>query len=264
MSNKLGPCLGAPESVNWWHALARSTNRDALRRIGMRPSPPHIEMSARVKSADRPDRRSPCAVRPRRFGRAERRVRARKLRQRRWRYVPGAADRRRRDRRPCPCPLRAGGLCAVRGKAPLLICSGAASRRGLSYGVQLGFMGVQLGGKVIWAGSRGPRLRCGNFRAAAGGCHPACQMMERRGADAAVRSWPAARFRLTAIIVSAGQVLGLVMRPGRRRRYSPAGCRPGRPLSCYLGLVIDHRFGDVPLEWVFKSPLGHPNAGNFP
>ena len=124
-------------------------------------------------------------------------------------------------------------------------------------GVQLGFMGVQLGGKVIWAGSRGPRLRCGNFRAAAGGCHPACQMMERRGADAAVRSWPAARFRLTAIIVSAGQVLGLVMRPGRRRRYSPAECRPGRPLSCYLGLVIDHRFGDVPLEWVFKSPLGH-------
>ena len=75
MSNKLGPCLGAPESVNWWHALARSTNRDALRRIGMRPSRlPHIEMSARVKSADRPDRRSPCAVRPRRFGRAERRL----------------------------------------------------------------------------------------------------------------------------------------------------------------------------------------------
>jgi hypothetical protein len=22
-------------------------------------------------------------------------------------------------------------------------------------------------------------------------------------------------------------------------------------------MVIDHRFGDVPLEWVFKSPLGH-------
>jgi len=43
-------------------------------------------------------------------------------------------------------------------------------------------MGVQLGGKVIWAGSQ--RLRCGNFRAAAGGCHHACQTMERRGADA--------------------------------------------------------------------------------
>ncbi len=56
-------------------------------------------------------------------------------------------------------------------------------------GVQLGFMGVQLGGKVIWAGSRGLRLRYGNFRAAAGGCHHACQMMERRDADAAVRPW---------------------------------------------------------------------------
>src|ERR1700704_2085585 len=89
--------------------------------------------------------------------------------------------------------------------------------------VQLGFMGVQLGGKVIWAGSRGLRLRCGNFRAAAGGCHHACQTMERRGADAPVRSWPAARFRLTAIIVPAGQTLGLVMRPGRRRRYFACG-----------------------------------------
>ena len=48
----------------------------------------------------------------------------------------------------------------MRGKAPLLICSGAASRRGLPMGVQLGFMGVQLGGKVIWAGLRGG-LRAG-------------------------------------------------------------------------------------------------------
>jgi hypothetical protein len=44
----------------------------------------------------------------------------------------------------------------VRGKAPLLICSGAASRRrDCLMGVQLGFMGVQLGGKVIWAGLLG-------------------------------------------------------------------------------------------------------------
>ena len=42
----------------------------------------------------------------------------------------------------------AGGLRPVRGKAPLSICSGAASRRGL-------LMGVQLGGKVIWAGLQG-------------------------------------------------------------------------------------------------------------
>src|ERR1700722_17952673 len=31
----------------------------------------------------------------------------------------GAAGRRRRDRRLCPCQLRAGEPCAVRGKAPL-------------------------------------------------------------------------------------------------------------------------------------------------
>ena len=66
--------------------------------------------------------------------RRTRRVRARKLRQRRWRCVTGAADRRRRDRRRCLCQRRAGELCTVRGKAPLLICPGAASRRGLPYG----------------------------------------------------------------------------------------------------------------------------------
>ncbi len=107
--------------------------------------------------------------------------------------------------------------------------------RGLPMGVQLGFMGVQRGGKVIWAGSRGPRLRCGNFRAAAGGCHPACQMMEGRGADAAVRSWPAARFRLTAVIVSAGQVLGLVMRPGDAAAIRLRNADPGGPSRVTLG-----------------------------
>ena len=94
-----------------------------------------------------------------------------------------------------------------------LICPGAASRLSCLMGVQLGFMGVQLGCKVIRAGSRRLRLRCGNFRAAAGRCHHACQIMKRRGADAAIRSWPAARSRLTVIAVSAGQTLGLVMRP---------------------------------------------------
>ena len=34
------------------------------------------------------------------------------------------------------------------------------------------------------------------------------------------------------LIVSAGQALGLLMRPGRRRRYSSAECGPGRPLPC--------------------------------
>ena len=54
-------------------------------------------------------------------------------------------------------------------------------------GVQLGFMGVQLGGKVIWAGVAGLRLRRGNCRAAAGGCHRASLMIKRGEAAAAVR-----------------------------------------------------------------------------
>jgi hypothetical protein len=89
------------------------------------------------------------------------RVRARKLRQRRWRCVTGAADRRRRDRRLCPCQLRAGELCARRGKAPVLICSGAASRRGLPYGGSTRFHG----GSTRWQGHLGRftglRLRSG-------------------------------------------------------------------------------------------------------
>ena len=112
---------------------------------------------------------------------------ARKLGQRRWRCVTGAADRRRRDRRRCPCQLRAGGLCAVRGKAPLLICSGAASRRGLPYGGSTRFYG----GSTRWQGHLGRftglRLRCGDWRAAAGGCHCASLMRKRRAAAAAVR-----------------------------------------------------------------------------
>jgi len=115
------------------------------------------------------------------------RLRVRKLGPRRQRSVTGAADRRRRDRRLCPCQLRAGELCAVRGKAPLLICSGAASRRGLPYGGSTRFYG----GSTRWQGHRGrftgPRLRCGDWRAAAGGCHCASLMVKRRAAAAAVR-----------------------------------------------------------------------------
>jgi hypothetical protein len=51
-------------------------------------------------------------------------------------------------------------------------------------GVQLGFMGVQLGGKGHLGRFTGLRLRYGNFRTAAEGCRHACPMTERRGADA--------------------------------------------------------------------------------
>jgi hypothetical protein len=54
-------------------------------------------------------------------------------------------------------------------------------------GVQLGFMGVQLGGKGHLGRFTGLRLRCGDWRAAAGGCHCASLMMKRRAAAAAVR-----------------------------------------------------------------------------
>jgi hypothetical protein len=80
-------------------------------------------------------------------------------------------------------------------------------------GVQLGFMGVNSAARVIWAGSRAAAA-VRELPAAAGGCHHACQMVERRDADDAGRFWPAARFGLTAVIVSAGQVLVLVMRSG--------------------------------------------------
>ena len=49
------------------------------------------------------------------------------------------------------CVLVSYAPCA---EGAALICSGTASRRGLPMGVQLGF-GVQLGGKVIWAGLLG-------------------------------------------------------------------------------------------------------------
>ena len=75
----------------------------------------------------------------------------------------------------------------MRGKAPLLICSGAASRRGLPYGGSTRFYG----GSTRWQGHLGRftglRLRCGDWRAAAGGCHCASLMMKRRAAAAAVR-----------------------------------------------------------------------------
>jgi hypothetical protein len=132
---------------------------------GMTMAPRKLGGSGR---ACQPDGR-PAAARVRVLGDAERpvpcalgthdatwryrteRVRARKLRQRRWRCVTDAADRRRRDRRLCPCQLRAGELCAVRGKAPLLICSGAASRRGLPYGGSTRFYG----GSTRWQGHLG-------------------------------------------------------------------------------------------------------------
>jgi hypothetical protein len=180
---------------------------------------------------DHPDLYAARVVLPSAGLRTERRLHARRLRPRRWRCVTGAADRRRRDRRLCPCQLRAGELCAVRGKAPLVICSGAASRRGLPYGGSARFYG----GSTRWQGHLGRftglRLRCGDWRAAAGGCHCASLMMKRRAAAAAVRpcvrpgpgSRPSSFPQVTHLERSGGPVLPPLF---------AGGMRPGRPLPC--------------------------------
>ena len=100
----------------------------------------------------------------------------------------------------------------------------------LPYGGSTRFMGVQLGGKVIWAGSQG----CGCGAGTSGQQQEAVTSLPADGAPRCGCRRPVlacSPIPADATIVSAGQVLGLVTRPGRRRR-SPAECRPGRPLSC--------------------------------
>ena len=159
----------------------------------------------------------------------------RKLPQRRWRCVTGAANRRRRDRRLCPCPLRAGELCTVRGKTPLLICSGAASRRGLPHGGSTRFHG----GSTRQHGHPGRiarlRLRYGNCRAAAGGFHHASLMIKRSEAAAAAQPGSAAPFRLTDLAISAGHTPGPVRRPGAAAFFSSADCGPAGLCRVSLG-----------------------------
>ena len=115
-----------------------------------------------------------------------RRLRARKLGQRRWRCVTGAADR---GDVTAGSALVSCVLVAMRRarKAPLLICSGAASRRGLPYGGSTRFYGGSTRRQGHLGRFTGLRLRCGDRRAAAGGCHCASRMIERRAAAAAVR-----------------------------------------------------------------------------
>ena len=75
-------------------------------------------------------------------------------------------------RRPDPGPGRRQvrqGRRAWKGAA--LICSGAARRGDCLMGVQLGFIGVQLGGKCHLGRFTGLRLRYGAWWAATGGCH---------------------------------------------------------------------------------------------
>ncbi len=104
------------------------------------------------------------------------------------------------------------------------------------------------------------RLRCGNCRAAAGGCHRASLMITRSEAAAAVRPGPAVPFRLTVLVVSAVHTPGPVGRAGAAASFRRRNAAPVGPCRVSFGLVMDHRSGDVSLEWVFKSPLGHSNS----
>ena len=81
-------------------------------------------------------------------------------------------------------------------------------------GVQLGFMGVQLGGKGNLGWFAGAAAAVRGLPGNSGRLSPCLPDDGAPRCGCAVRSWPAARFRLTAVIVSAGQVLGLVMRSG--------------------------------------------------
>jgi len=121
------------------------------------------------------------------------------------------------------CVLVSYAPCAER-KAPLLICSGAASRRALPYGGSTRFYG----GSTRWQGHRGRftglRLRCGDWRAAAEGCHRASLMIRRRAAAATVRpcvrpdpgSPPSSFPQVTCLERSGGPVLPPLFACGMR------------------------------------------------
>jgi hypothetical protein len=110
---------------------------------------------------------------------------------------------------PCPCQLRAGGLCAVRGKAPLDL-----PWRGWPPGLPYG------GATRVYGGSaRRQGHRCRFCRAAAagrnlansGGRLPLCVPDN----DAPGCGWHGpARSRLTALAVSAGHMPGLGRQAG--------------------------------------------------
>jgi hypothetical protein len=129
---------------------------------------------------------------------------------------------------PVPPPGPAGyGPCA---ESPLLICPG-----GWPAGLPHGGSTRSHGGSSRLQDHLGRlgrlRLGCRNSRAAAGGSHRAFPMIKHREAAAAVRPGPAAPFRLTVLVVSAGHMPGPVRRAGagasfRLRIAGPAGpCR---------------------------------------
>jgi hypothetical protein len=129
-------------------------------------------------------------------------------------------------RAPLPAAMPAG---SGRARKARLICSGAAGRLNCLMGVQLGFMGVQLGGKGHLGWFAGAAAAGRGLPGNSGRLSPCLPDDGAPRCGCAVRSWPAARFRLTAVIVSAGQVLGLVMRSGGGAAIRLWDADPGGP-----------------------------------
>jgi hypothetical protein len=125
---------------------------------------------------------------------------------------------------PLPAAVPAG--YGPRAESPASDLLWRLAARDCLMGVQLGLMGVQLGSKVIWAGFAGLRRRCGDCRAAAGGCHRASLMIKRSGAAAAVQPGPAAPSRLTAPR-RFRRSHAWTSHAGRWCRLWPRGCRRG-------------------------------------
>jgi len=111
-----------------------------------------------------------------------RRLRVRNLGPWRQRSVTGTADRGRRESSFASC--HADGLWPSSEGLSHLFRRGWLAVSTALWGFNSVLSGFNSAARVIWAGSRGLRLRCGDFRTAAGGCHHACPVMGRRGADA--------------------------------------------------------------------------------
>jgi hypothetical protein len=112
----------------------------------------------------------------------------------------GRADRGQRGCRLCPYQL------PYRRYSPCKDSPAPDLPRRLATGDCL--MGVQLGLMITWASLRGCGCNAGTAGAAAGGCHCAPPMIKRSEAAAEVRPGPAAPFRLTALVISAGHARG--------------------------------------------------------
>ncbi len=163
----------------------------------------------------------------------------------------GTADRRRRDGSAF-ASCRADGLLA-RTRKPRVICSGAASRRAALWGfnsVSWGFnSAARSSGRV-----RGAAAAVRELPGSSGRLSPCLPDDGAQCCGCRRPARPAARSRLTAIVVSAVQALGLVRLPGATPSLFACGTpTPGGPCR-------------VSLDWrhVTVSVMYHSNGCSSP